>query len=531
MATQILYNACVYTLHPKQPRASTVVIEAGHIVAVGGEELVEIGGQVQRQDMGGRVILPGLIDAHFHLQRYALNRLQVNCDTDTKEECLRRIAERARRTLPGEWVLGHGWDPHRWRDVDAGHWPTAAELDQVAPLTPVYLTARSLHAAWVNSLALRKARIRPSTPDPKGGAILRDEHGRPTGVVLDGAMALVERVIPPLTPEALAEAMRTALPSLWQLGLTGVHDFDPAPCLRALQILDQRGELHLRVLKAIPQSDLKDVLICRLREGMGSEMLQLGPIKLFADGALGTRTAAMLDSYVDEPENRGILFLSEDDIFECGVRAAQGGFRLAVHAIGDGANRLVLQGLGRLRAYERDHHLPARRHRVEHVQLIQPADAPRLAQLGLVASMQPLHVLSDMEMAIASLGDRPLVAYGWRTQQRAGAILAFGSDAPADSPNPFLGVYAAVTRRRRDGFPKQDGWHPQERLTVAEALTAYTQGSAWAAGWEDRLGKLAPGYLADLIVLENDPFTCPPEELAALRPSATMVGGRWVWER
>lgn len=531
MAIQILHNARIYTFDPDQPRAAALVIEAGRIVAVGGEELVEAGGGAKKQDMGGRVILPGLIDAHFHLQRYAWNLHQVNCETDTKEECLQRVADRARRTPPGEWVLGHGWDPHRWRDVEARHWPTATELDKVAPWTPVCLTSRSLHAAWVNSLALRRARIRASTPNPPGGEIRRDERGRPTGILRERAVSLVEAVIPSPTPEGLAEAIRAALPSLWQLGLTGVQDFDPALCLRALQILDQRGDLPLRVLKAIPQGDLEDALLCHLQEGMGSERLQLGPVKLFADGALGTRTAAMLDSYVDEPENRGILFLSEDDILAFGARAAQGGFRLAIHAIGDGANRLILRGLSRLREYEREHHMPARRHRVEHVQLIHPSDAPRLAQLGLVASMQPVHVLSDMEMAISFLGDRPLVAYGWRTQLRAGAVLAFGSDAPVDSPNPFLGVYAAVTRRRLDGFPAEEGWHPDERLTVTEALTAYTRGSAWAAGWEERLGKLAPGYLADLIVLENDPFTCPPDELATLQPVATMVDGRWVWER
>lgn len=528
---RVLYNASVYTFWPELPRASALVVDGERVVAAGGEELLEASRQAEKQDMGGRIILPGLIDAHVHLQRYALSLQRLNCDTETKAECLRRIAARARQALPGEWIVGHGWDSNRWPDADASRWPTAADLDRVAPSNPVYLTARSLHAAWVNTLALRKARIRSSTPNPAGGEIQRDERGRPTGILRERAMQLVEAIIPPPAPERLAEAIRAALPSLWQAGLTAVHDFDPASCLRALQILQRRGDLYLRVLKAIPREDLEDVLLCRLQEGMGDAMIRLGPVKLFADGALGTRTAAMLDSYVDEPQNRGMLFLSEEDILECGVRAAQGGFGLAIHAIGDGANRLVLRALARLRAYEREHHLPARRHRIEHVQLIHPQDAPRLAELGLVASMQPAHVLSDMEIAMQSLGSRPMVAYGWRTQLRCGAALAFGSDAPADSLNPFLGLYAAVTRRRRDGFPAMEGWQPEERLTLDEALEAYLSGAAWAAGWEDRLGRLAPGYLADLIVLDKDPFTCSPEELAALQPSATMVGGKWVWER
>ncbi len=528
---RILYNALIYTLHPQRPRASVLVMDGDRIVAVGGEELLAGGVEAERQDMGGRMILPGLMDSHFHLQQYALRLQWMDCATATKEECLRRVEARARRLLPGEWLLGHGWDQHVWRDAGGERWPTAADLDQVSPANPVYLTARSLHAAWVNTLALRRAKIHSSTPDPPRGCIQRDERGHPSGILLESAMHLVEAAIPPPSADALADSIRKALPSLWRLGLTGVHDFDSALCFRALQILQRRGELQLRVLKAIPFQDLEDVLLCRLREGMGDDFLRVGPVKLFADGALGAHTAALLDSYVDEPQNRGILFLKADDLFECGVRAAQGGFSLAIHAIGDAANRLVLDGLTLLRTYEREHRLPARRHRIEHVQLIHPVDVPRLAELGLTASMQPAHVLSDMTMAIQLLGEHPRKAYGWRTLLRSGAKLAFGSDAPADSPNPFLGLYASVTRRRFDGFPAAEGWHPEERLTLMEALTAYTQGSAYAAGWEDRLGKLAPGRLADLIVLDTDPFACPPEALAALQPSAAMVGGAWVWER
>jgi predicted amidohydrolase YtcJ len=267
-----------------------------------------------------------------------------------------------------------------------------------------------------------------------------------------------------------------------------------------------------------------------LRTGMGDDMLRIGPVKLFSDGALGPHTGAMFEPYVDEPENRGILLMDADDIFEYGREAARAGLSLAVHAIGDRANHEVLDGFARLRDDEVKHKLPALRHRIEHVQVLHVEDAGRLAQLGIVASMQPIHALSDMEMADKAWGGRSALAYAWQTQVRHGARLAFGSDAPVDSPNPFWGLHAALTRRRVTGFPGPDGWYPEQRLPLREALEAYTLGPAHAAGMEDRLGRLAAGYLADLIVLEVDPFACDPSALREIQPRATMVGGDWVWQ-
>jgi predicted amidohydrolase YtcJ len=238
----------------------------------------------------------------------------------------------------------------------------------------------------------------------------------------------------------------------------------------------------------------------------------------------------MLDPYVDEPENRGILLLDSNDIFELGCSAAQAGLSLAVHAIGDRANREVLDGFARLRAYEIEQDLPALRHRIEHVQVLHPNDKGRLAELGITASMQPIHALSDMEMADKSWGGRSALGYAWRTQLQHGAILAFGSDAPVENPNPFWGLHAATTRRRATGFPGPEGWYPEQRLAVREAFEAYTHGPAFVAGMEDRLGMLAPGYLADLIVLEMDPFNCDSSALHTAHPCATMVAGDWVWQ-
>jgi predicted amidohydrolase YtcJ len=309
-----------------------------------------------------------------------------------------------------------------------------------------------------------------------------------------------------------------------------VHDFDRADSFAALQTLHKGGELKLRVLKSLPVEILEQAVEVGLRSGFGDDLLRIGGIKVFADGALGPHTAAMFEPYIGEPDNRGMLFLDGEELFEIGRKAASGGLSLAVHAIGDKANHEVLNGFKQLRKFEADEGLPHLRHRIEHVQLLHPDDLGKLADFGIIASMQPIHATSDMLMADTSWGDRSRYGYAWRTLLDKGIRMVFGSDAPVDSPNPFLGIHAAVSRRRVDGSPGPEGWYPEQRITGEEALHGYTTGPAYAAGMEDRLGKLAPGCLADLIVLDSDPFTCPPEALRGIKPKATMVGGDWVWE-
>jgi predicted amidohydrolase YtcJ len=274
---------------------------------------------------------------------------------------------------------------------------------------------------------------------------------------------------------------------------------------------------------------LDEIHAVGLRGGFGDDMLRIGNIKVFMDGALGPHTAAMFQPYIGGENNRGILNMDGEELFEHGRKAAQTGLALTVHAIGDRANHEVLNAYEQLRAYEKENGLPALRHRIEHVQVIHPEDAPRLAQLNIVASMQPIHATSDMLMAEAFWGERSRLAYAWKTQLENGARLALGSDAPVESPNPFWGLYAAVARRRADGSPSANGWYPAERLTLAEAWAGFTLGPAYAANLENRLGRLAPNHLADLIVLEKDPFACPAEDLLEMQSSATMVGGEWVY--
>jgi len=533
----ILYNAKIHSLDPQvQAQApNAIAIRTGRILALGrgrdvdGEfaGLERLNGEpIRRLDLEGRAILPGLTDAHIHLEFYALGLQKVDCETATRAECLARVAERARSAPPGDWVLGHGWNQNEWPEG----FGTAADLDQAAPGRPVYLTAKSLHAGWASSAALRLAGIGPGTPDPEGGRIGRDEQGRPTGILFESAMGLVERVIPEPAAEAVETALREAQAALWRMGVTGAHDFDRRRCFIALQRLHACGELKLRVLKSIPLEDLPHAAGLGLRSGFGDDWLRIGGVKAFADGALGPRTAAMLQPYEGTENDLGMLMLDAEELYEQGRLAVENGLSLAVHAIGDRANHEVLNAYAQLRRFELTLTGAARlRHRIEHVQLIHPDDAGRLAELGVIASMQPIHAISDMLTADRHWGKRAALSYAWRTQLTHGAALAFGSDAPVESPNPFLGLHAAVTRRRLDGTPGPQGWYPQEKLSLEEALHGYTTGPAFAAGMEDRLGRLAPGFLADLLVLERDPFQRAPEELAALQPVATMVGGDWVY--
>jgi len=522
---KLLYNAHIYTQDGSQPTASAIVIDRERIIAVGmSDVLLSQFPNAEKEDMNGRYILPGLTDAHIHLQHYSLSLQKVECETDTKEECLHRVAERVKTVKPGEWILGHGWNQNTWNE-----WPTAAELDAIAPDNPAYLTAKSLHAGLVNTAAMKLANITNHTSDPQNGALQRDEHGNITGVLLETAMEFANNAIPEPTSADISHAIEQAQHILWKMGLTGVHDFDRRDSFMALQMLHTQGRLKLRVLKNIPVELLDQAYELGLRGGFGDDMLRIGSIKVFMDGALGPHTAAMFQPYVGEGENRGILNMDGEELFEQGRKAAGVGLGMTVHAIGDRANHEVLNAYEQLRGYESENHLLHMRHRIEHVQVLHPDDAARLGKLNVIASMQPIHAISDMKMADDFWGERAKLSYAWRTQLDNGAQLAFGSDAPVDSPNPFLGLHAAATRRRTDGSPSADGWYPEQKLSMTEAWEGYTLGPAYAAYMEDRLGRLAPNHLADLVVLEKDPFTCDPDELLTMQSSATMVDGEWVY--
>jgi len=529
----ILTNAKIHTLDPKQPVARGLAIQpgpenSGRIVAVGDPETLKLQFSNTRvEDLGGKIVLPGLIDAHVHMRQFSLGLQDINCDTATLSECLQRVAERARNVKPGTWIKGHGWRQNDW----AEGFGTASMLDAVAPNYPVYLTAASMHAAWANYAALKAAGIDAHTDDPPNGRIKRDESGQPTGILFEEAMELVSRAIPQSTADEDVRAIHSAQEYLWTLGLTGIHDFDRERSFAALQTLRERGELKLRVLKHIPVESLDHAVEVGLRSGFGDDLLRIGAIKVFADGALGPRTAAMIEPYDGEPENRGMLFMDSEQLSEWGQKAAIGGLNMAVHAIGDRANHEVLNAFENLRAFELENALPHRRHRIEHVQVLHPDDVYRLAELQIVASMQPIHATSDMMAAEKYWGERSKYGYGWRTQLDGGAILALGSDAPVESPNPFRGLHAAVTRRRADGNPGPEGWYTEQRLTLDESLKGFTSGPAYLASMENKVGRLMPGFLADLIVLDQDPLELDPHDLQHVHPTANMLGGEWVWKQ
>ena len=517
-----LTNARIYTMDPRQPLASSLVFRGGKVERLLTEDPLDSENSL---DLGGRIVLPGLIDAHLHLRQYAESLQYIDCETRTKKDCLEKVAERAALTPPGEWIRGHGWNHNHW----STGYGTAAELDQFSPHNPVYLTGKSLHLSWANSAALKIAGISNQTLDPPRGTLLRNANGNPTGILFEEAVKLVEKFIPSPSIEATAESIRKAQEKLWKMGLSGVHDFDRELCYHALQLLAERGELKLRVLKSVPKKDLAKAIERGLQSGSGNDWLWIGGVKDFADGALGPQTAAMLEPYQGSSANRGMPLLSEEELLELGIRAAQGGFSLAIHAIGDQANRTVLNALEKIRGYEQEQGINPLPHRIEHLQLLDPEDVPRLVELNITASMQPIHATSDIEMADKYWGKRTAYSYASQLQFQHGARVVFGSDAPVDNPNPFWGIHAAVTRRKADGFPGPNGWHPELRVPLGKALEAYTIGPAAAGGKSSQQGSLKPGYWADLIVLEKDPFSSSEDELRELRPSATMIGGEWVW--
>lgn len=525
MNETLLRGARLYSLASTNTQGVALAIRDGRVIAIGSEGDCRAAlSRPEVVDCGGRAVIPGLIDAHMHMELTALARQAVAAETSTLELCLERVAEAAARTPVGHWITGQGWNQNDW----GGAFPSAADLDRVAPHHPVYLQVKSAHAAWVNTRALGIANITANTPDPEGGRILHGPDGAPTGILLETALALVQECIPPVEEQALATLYADLQADAWRWGLTGVHDFDGRRSLAAWQILRERGMLGLRVVKTVRAAYLDQALALGLRPGFGDEWIRLGQVKVFMDGALGPRTAWMLAPYEDEPGNLGVMVTDPEELNEIGRRAARAGFALTVHAIGDRANHEVINVFEHL--LKEFGPTIRQRYRVEHVQVAQASDLARLGALGIVASMQPLHATSDGPVAERLWGHlRCAGAYAWRSVLDGGAALAFGSDAPIEPLNPWTGIHAAATRRRIDGWPGTDGWFPEQRLTILEALRGYSAGAAAAGGMIGLTHGLIPGSPADLAVLDQDPFTVDPAALPTITSVATMVGGEWRW--
>lgn len=526
MSVTIFHRARVHTHAGPDARADALAVASGRLIAVGSsDDLAAAFPRATRVDLEGLHVFPGLIDAHLHFVSYGLGLLHVELrETRSIADAVRLVGRRAQAVPPGTWVLGHGWDKSLWAE---DRFPTRQDLDPTVGDRPVALSSKDGHVLWVNTAALRLAGVTRETPEPVGGAIGRDSSGAPDGIFKEEAKALIYSAVPAPASEVREQAVRAASAEFHRLGLTGVHAFtgssdEGAAQFEALQRLRDRGELGIRVTATVPDRLLDAAMQAGLRTGVGDAMLRIGALKIFADGTLGSQTASMLEPFAGQPGNVGIHVRTPEEIDDLVRRGTDAGLWCAVHAIGDRANRDVLD------VFER--HLDSSRrvgarHRIEHVQLLHPQDVPRFARLGVTASMQPIHATADRDIAERYWGARARWSYAWQSLMQHGARLAFGSDAPVETPDPWRGLYAAVTRKREDDADGRS-WYPDECLTLEQALAAYTAGSAYAAGTERWQGTLEGGSVADFIALDRDPYSGDPEDLLRVQVLATVVDGR-----
>lgn len=530
-ADLVITHARIYTVDRAHPMAAAMAVRAGRVMFVGSEREARLlaGPATRVLDMGGATVVPGITDAHAHL--LGLGEMLRNVDlvgAASYDEVVARTVARAKTAAPGTWIYGRGWDQNRW----PGHqFPTHDALSRAIPDHPVVLERVDGHALVANTRAMQLAGVTRATPDPSGGKIVRDAAGEPTGVFVDNAEDIIGHAEPPLPDAERREAILAAVKECNRWGLTGIHD--PGVGRRTIEIyedLAKRGEFTLRNYVMVaddsaaeayyfakgPQSDLYD------------SHLWIRAVKLYADGALGSRGAALLSPYSDDPGNSGLLVSTPDHLREVAIRALRAGFQVATHAIGDRGNRNVLD------AYEaalREVPTTDHRFRVEHAQVVDQADIPRFAALGVIPSMQAVHATSDMYWAADRVGpSRILGGYAWRSLLNTGVVIPNGSDFPVERVNPLYSFHAAITRQDERDWPP-GGWHPEQRMTREEALASITIWPAYAGFQERELGSLTPGKLADFTILDRDIMTVPDAEILSTQVIATYIGGRAVYSR
>lgn len=530
MADLVLYNGKIVTVCPALPETTAVAVSNGRITAAGQDDEIRslVGAGTKQVDLGGRLVLPGFSDSHFHLYDWALARkrlLLFGCTSLSEFQA--RLKKETAKFEAGEWVLGEGWNEVAWDEVRL---PTRADLDLAAPDNPVILWRYDHHLVVVNTAALERCNVGIDTCSPPGGLIDRDEGGRPTGVLRDRAIQLVTEHIAPPTEDAVQAAILDSIPVLHQLGITAIHDcrgirgIDGPPAFRAYQQLRAKGQLDLRVWMLIPTERLPQAAALGLRCGFGDDYLRVGHVKVFFDGGQGARTAWMHEPYEGSDEY-GLPLHTPEQMTEIVDRAIEAGFPVAVHSIGDRA----VGELIRIFKESKPAKLYAP-HRIEHVQNIRPEDVALMGRLNLVASVQPIHITDDYPMFELTVGPRGRYGYPFRDLLDAGVPLALGSDCPVADPNPIWGIHAAVTRQRRDNSPA-NGWYPAQCITVREAVYGYTMGNALACGRQADLGSIEPEKLADLVVLDRDIMSIDPHEIAVAQVDLTIVGGKIVYQR
>ncbi|HVG30808.1 MAG TPA: amidohydrolase [Pyrinomonadaceae bacterium] len=541
----VLYNGKIFAADGRGTLAQAVAVRGSRIALVGSDGEIRTSFRGDREiDLHGQLVTPGFNDSHLHFLNGGLSLARVNfAGAKTLEETKRRIAARAREVPAGAWVLGRGWDHTLW----GGEWPTRKDLDEVAPRNPVFVQRVDGHVSWANSLALEKAGVTRATRAPEGGEILRDAAGEPTGSLKETAAGLVGRVVPAPSREEKMEALRRSLAEARRHGITSVQDsVSGYETLALYRELLAKNQLTVRVAEWLsmdtPVEELK-------RQRAEFDALHIDPLRIrisavkgYVDGTLGSRTAAMLAPFSDDPHNSGIPRMTQEELTRRVVALDAAGFQVTLHAIGDRANRMALDAFeAGLKAngkkieesnlHTGQTYMAERRHRVEHAQVVAPSDFARYRDLGVVASMQPSHAISDKRWAPDRLGEyRSLGAYSWHTFEAYGVHVPFGTDWPIEPISPYLGLFAAVTRESTE-FEPRGGWLPQERLDISEAIRCYTAESAYASFEEKEKGRIAPGMLADLVVHTRDLLTVKPEEILQTEAALTIFDGRIVYER
>jgi predicted amidohydrolase YtcJ len=520
-ADLVVNNATIYTANPAQPRAKAMAIRNGRIVAIGDDVRTHMGPKTRMLDLNGAPVIPGLIDSHVHMA--GLGQLIETVDlrhVKTIAEVAAMVRQRAARFPKGSWIRARNWDQTNW----GGEFPVHTALTEAAPEHPVFLTRVDGHAAWVNRRALEIGGVDDKTPDPMGGKIVRDSAGRATGILIDRAQGLVGSKIPEASDDETISRLRAAARECARLGLTSVHDAGI-------------GDQELRGYRKLLAADQLPVRIYAMIGGEGrmwsrylgtgpevNERLTIRSIKLMADGAMGSRGAAFWQPYADDPGNTGLMILKQETAERVARQAVEKGFQVNTHAIGDRANRMVLDAYGKALGEN-----SAKRFRVEHAQAIALPDFALFKKFGVIASMQSTHATSDMRWALARLGpDRIAGAYAQKRMLNAGVVVANGSDFPVEEPNPLMGFYAAVSRQDAEGNPA-GGWRREERFTREEALRSWTWAGAYAAFEEDWKGTLAINKAADFLVLSGDIMTMPLAELPAVKVRMTFVAGQTVF--
>jgi predicted amidohydrolase YtcJ len=549
----IYLNGRFYTMNRENSVAEALAVRGGTIIGIGSRYYIERKFTAPKKiDLSGQCVLPGLIDAHCHLFGLGLARLTVDLEgAQSASEAAARVAERVKQSGPQQWVRGRGWDQNEWGERA---FPRHDVLDRVAPDHPVYLVRVDGHACWVNACAMKIAGVKKQTIDPPGGRIIRDTKGEPTGIFIDAAMDLIYKFVPEPTEEEMREALRRAMEECLSFGLTSVQEMgiDDAQPELYKKMIDE-GKFPLRVYAAIDgPGDLWD----RSKKdgpliGYGNNRLTVRAMKIYIDGALGSRGAALMEPYSDDPQDRGITLISGEELQKLVDEALRCGFQVCTHAIGDRANRIILNAYD---AALKKNPFSDRRLRVEHAQVLSAEDIPRFKELGVLPSMQPVHCTSDMYWAEARLGSRRIRrAYAWRSLVNTGVIIPGGSDFPVESANPLLGIYAACSRQDVLGRPKdagdverffqlsaegvtdsaafKGGWYPAEKMTLEEAVRCFTTWAAYAAFEENVKGSLERGKLADFIVLSDDIFEIPIGRIPALKVDRTIVGGKVAFTR